>query len=387
MSMSRRNQFTGSNNIAKPERLPEGAVVDAVNMDFTVGGKAELRTGFSKVRDCSNARAIYPDGGGGIIVIDSNTVIHIKGGVEHVLTTISEGPVAATLHNGKTYLNTLAESLVIDSDVSAWALSNPHFTVSATTGTLPAGIYKVAVTEVSGGIESGCIPATISISEGQAISVSTYSSGDCRLYASVANGQTLYYQGSATIQNKISSPVDDTARLETAMLSRLPFCNILASYKGVIVGANGRILYHTRPMQPHLHNPETDFFQYPERITVIAPVTGGVYVCADKTYFLSNVSGDGAEQRVVHEFGAIEGTVVTLPSGAATWFSKYGQVIAGPDGFVELVNKGSYSPDTAKDGAAGLLEHNGNQIIVTTMKGEQNGSSLKSVDHWDIEVI
>ena len=53
MSISRRNQFTGSNNIAKPERLPEGAVVDAVNMDFTVGGKAELRTGFSKVRDCS----------------------------------------------------------------------------------------------------------------------------------------------------------------------------------------------------------------------------------------------------------------------------------------------------------------------------------------------
>ena len=29
MSLARRDQFTGSNNIAKPERLPEGAVVDA----------------------------------------------------------------------------------------------------------------------------------------------------------------------------------------------------------------------------------------------------------------------------------------------------------------------------------------------------------------------
>lgn len=387
MSIVRRDQFAGSNNIAKPERLPEGAVVDAVNMDFTVGGKAELRTGFSKVRDCSNARAIYASGDDGILVIDSNSVFHIKDGIETALATISAGPVSAVSYNAKIYLNTLAESIVIDQGVTKWALSQPQFDVSLVAGTMPAGIYKVAVTELHDGIESGCIPATINVGAGQAISVTTYSAGNCRLYSSVANGQTLYHQGSATIQNKISVPVDDTARLETAMLSSLPFCNMLTSHNAMIVGARGRFLYHTRPMTPHLHNPESDYIQYAEDITIIAAVAGGIYVCADKTYFVSGLGSQEVNQRLVHEFGAITGTAVKLPSGAVTWFSKYGQVIAGPDGAVELVNRASYSPDTAKDGAAGLLEHNGNQMIVTTMRGEPAGSSLRSTDHWDIEVI
>lgn len=387
MSIVRRDQFVGSNNIAKPERLPEGAVVDAVNMDFTVGGKAELRTGFSKVRDCSNARAIYASGDDGILVIDSNSVFHIKDGIETALATISAGPVSAVSYNAKIYLNTLAESIVIDQGVTKWALSQPQFDVSLVAGTMPAGIYKVAVTELHDGIESGCIPATINVGAGQAISVTTYSAGNCRLYSSVANGQTLYHQGSATIQNKISVPVDDTARLETAMLSSLPFCNMLTSHNAMIVGARGRFLYHTRPMTPHLHNPESDYIQYAEDITIIAAVAGGIYVCADKTYFVSGLGSQEVNQRLVHEFGAITGTAVKLPSGAVTWFSKYGQVIAGPDGAVELVNRASYSPDTAKDGAAGLLEHNGNQMIVTTMRGEPAGSSLRSTDHWDIEVI
>lgn len=387
MSIVRRDQFVGSNNIAKPERLPEGAVVDAVNMDFTVGGKAELRTGFSKVRDCSNARAIYASGDDGILVIDSNSVFHIKDGIETALATISAGPVSAVSHNAKIYLNTLAESIVIDQGVTKWALSQPQFDVSLVAGTMPAGIYKVAVTELHDGIESGCIPATINVGAGQAISVTTYSAGNCRLYSSVANGQTLYHQGSATIQNKISVPVDDTARLETAMLSSLPFCNMLTSHNAMIVGSSGRFLYHTRPMRPHLHNPESDYIQYAEDITIIAAVAGGIYVCADKTYFVSGLGSQEVNQRLVHEFGAITGTAVKLPSGAVTWFSKYGQVIAGPDGAVELVNRASYSPDTAKDGAAGLLEHNGNQMIVTTMRGEPAGSSLRSTDHWDIEVI
>ena len=388
MSLARRDQFTGSNNIAKPERLPEGAVVDAVNMDFTVGGKAELRTGFSKVRDCSNARAIFDMGSNGLALVDGEDLIRVdQSGSETFIAKLSAGHVAATLHNNLLYLNTAIESIVVGETVEQWSVEPPAFDVALTSGSMAPGLYKVAVTKLADGKESGCIPATISVGAGQAISVTTYSAGNCRLYSSVANGQTLYYQGTATIQNKISAPVDDTERLETAMLSSLPFCNMLTSHNAMIVGARGRFLYHTRPMTPHLHNPESDYIQYANDITLIASVTGGVYVCADKTYFVSGLGSQEVNQRLVHEFGAITGTAVKLPSGAVTWFSKYGQVIAGPDGAVELVNKASYSPDTAKDGAAGLLEHNGNQMIVTTMRGEPAGSSLRSTDHWDIEVI
>lgn len=387
MSIVTRDTFTGSNNIAKPERLPEGAVVDALNMDFTVGGKAELRTGFSKIRDGSNIRGLFTLGEH-LVVVDGGSVFLRKDEVEHQVASVPLGPIAATECNGALYLNTLTSSLVITPrDVHPWAVHEPTFDVAVVSGSMEPGLYKVGVTLTIDGRESGCLPAVVRIGEGQAISVRCASSGDLRLYCSVANGLTMYSQGRAHPVNIVSSPLDDTARLETAFLTSLPFCERLISHDGLIIGSNGRFLYHTKPMHAHLHNAESDYLQFPAPITVIASVEGGVYVCADKTYFISNIGGQDMQQKTVTEFGAVPGTSVTLPDGKAAWFSEYGQVIAGPDGEAEFVNKGSYSPHITEGGASGFLEHNGNQMIVTTMRGEQKGSCLKSVDHWDIEVI
>lgn len=387
MSLARRDQFTGSNNIAKPERLPEGAVVDAVNMDFTVGGKAELRTGFSKVRDCSNARAIFDMGSNGLALVDGEDLIRVdQDGSETFIAKLSAGHVAATLHNNLLYLNTAIESIVVGETVEQWSVEPPAFDVALTSGSMAPGLYKVAVTKIANGKESGCIPAVISVGQGQSIVVSSAGSGN-RLYCSVANGQTLYYQGTASHSNHIANPVDNTERLETDMLQPFPFCEILDSHKGLIVGARGRFLFYSMPLQPHLFNPEVNYVQFPCDIELIASVADGVYVCADKTYFISSIGSDNISQRVVLDFGAVKGTAVKLPNKTVAWFSKYGQVMAGPEGITELINKASYSPETASDGAAGFLEHNGNQMIATSMRGEQKGSRLQSNDHWDLEVI
>lgn len=387
MSVVRRDQFAGSNNIAKPERLPEGAVVDAVNMDFTVGGKAELRTGFSKVRDCSNARAIFDMGSNGLALVDGEDLIRVdQSGSETFIAKLSAGHVAATLHNNLLYLNTAIESIVVGETVEQWSVEPPAFDVSLTSGNMAVGLYKVAVTKLANGKESGCIPAVISVGQGQSIVVSSAGSGN-RLYCSVANGQTLYYQGIASHSNYIANPVDDTERLETDMLQPFPFCEILDSHKGLIVGARGRFLFYSMPLQPHLFNPEVNYIQFPCDIELIASVADGVYVCADKTYFISSIGSDNISQRVALDFGAVKGTAVKLPNKTVAWFSKYGQVMAGPEGITELINKASYSPETASDGAAGFLEHNGNQMITTSMRGEQKGSRLQSNDHWDLEVI
>lgn len=386
MSIVRRDQFTGSNNIAKPERLPEGAVVDAVNMDFTVGGKAELRTGFTKIRDGVDVRAIF-NAGDNLVVVEGDKVIRIAAGIESHVATVSQGPVAAVFVNNKLYLNTIAESIAIGATVEKWGADSPAFEAKLIAGSLKAGVYKVAVTEVVSGVESGCWPVSISVGDGQSIVVTSAGGVNMRLYSSVANGKTLYYQGIASSYNEISSPVDDTARLETEMLTSLPFCESLTSYHGMIVGSRGRFILHTKPMHYHLHNPESDYLQFPSQITLIAAVRDGVYVCADKTYFIANFGSPEMMQRTVAEFGAVAGTAVKLPNGTVAWFSQYGQVIGNLDGSIELINKGAYSPSITASGAASLLEHNGNQTIVTTMSGSQKDSCLKSNDYWDIEVI
>lgn len=386
MSIVTRDTFTGSNNIAKPERLPEGAVVDALNMDFTVGGKAELRTGFTKVLSGSNIRGVFPLPNSAVAVVIGNDIVKFRSGVSEAIATVSPGPIAAVLHNDVLHLNTLAEAIIIGGPSPSWYISSPPFDISVKQGSLPAGIYKFAVTAVEGGRESGCFPVCIRVAEGQSVVITSSGGVNYRLYSSVADGETLYYQGMASSYNEISSPVDDTERLSTAMLTRMPFCYNLTSHGSMIVGSYGPFLYHTEPMMPHLHDPESGFVQFPSEVTIIASVRDGTFVCADKTYFITDLGGPDIAQRVVADYGAIAGTHVSLPNGSASWFCKYGQVIAAPDGSIELINGGSYSPDTAQYGASGLLEHNGNQMIITTMRGEQNDSNLKSTDFWDLQV-
>lgn len=390
MRFFRRSRFTGSNNIAKPERLPmeEGAgpVVDAVNMDFTVGGKMELRTGFTRIMDADGVRAVFGHGEGLVLVV-GDKLVQYADGVATEISEVSPGPVAAVSHNGELFLNTLNQSIRISGgQVAAWGVRPPAFDVDIVSGSMQPGVYRVAVTAMDGGVESGCTERVISLGEGSAIRVSVSDGRPGRLYCSPANSSTLYYQGDVRETNLISSVMDGSARCDTAGLEPMPFCSILVSHRGVIVGADGRYLYHTRPMRPNLHNPETDWVAYPAPITLIAAVEGGVFVCADKTYFLSGIGGEWS-QRDVLEFGAVAGTAVQLPNGSASWFCQYGQVIGGPDGSADLINRASYAPDIAEQGAAGFLEHNGNQMVVTTMRGEAQSSRLRAGDFWSLEVI
>jgi len=386
MNIIRRDQFIGSNNIAKAERLPKGAVVEAVNVDFTVGGKAELRTGFELVREQEDTRAIF-EMGADLALIAGDKLIRVTPQGDTELATLAQGPVAAVWHAGELFLNTVADSMRIGAEVRPWAVPAPAFDIVITTGSFPAGVYQVAVTAVDGSVESGCLPMIVTLGEGQAIRVNVDDDRDCRLYCSVANGSTLYHQGVAYSTNLLPRPVDDTARLVTAGLYSLPFCTYLVSHQALIVGAHGRYLYHSQPMWPHLTNPESDFVVFPAPITLLAAVEGGVFVCADHTYFVSGLGSAEIVQRTLLEFGAIEGSSVMLPDGSAAWFTQYGQVIGRKDGSIELLNQTTYSPDTAELGAAGYLEHNGNQMVVTSMRGQVDESHLRAGDFSELEVI
>src|SRR5690554_2518734 len=145
MALVRKDQFTGSNNIAKPERLPEGAVVDAVNMDFTVGGKAELRTGFNVIKEYGDIRALFSMGDSLALVV-GNTLKKVKNGIDSDMATVGNGPIGAVWHNSMLYLNTLSDSIVVSDTVKSWAVKSPSFDIGIVQGNFKPGVYKVAVT-------------------------------------------------------------------------------------------------------------------------------------------------------------------------------------------------------------------------------------------------
>lgn len=382
----------GANNIAKPERLPEETVALAVNVDPTAGGKFDLRVGFEQVLAGATMRALF-EAGDLLVLVDGAQLLAYDPAADTAVeldTIAASGPVAATYLNDALYLNTLNESLRFDGQaMTPWAVPAPRFEVQLVAGQMPAGLYKVAVTAVDGGAESGVLPLLVRLNGAQDLRVLCNDPRDCRVYCSVADGQTLYLQGRPLAgAMRLAYVADDTQRLETAELERLPFCDRLSTHNSLIIGSRGRYLYHTAPMWPHLHNPVSGFLQFASEIVMHASVGTGLFVATTgKTYFITGIGTEEVQQVEVLNIGAAPGSAVQLPDRRVAWFTQYGQAIGSADGVVSLPNRPNYAPDIGSVGAAGVLEHNGNQMVVTNMRGELQGNRLRARDFASLEVI
>jgi hypothetical protein len=139
-------------------------------------------------------------------------------------------------------------------------------------------------------------------------------------------------------------------------------------------------------MLPHLFDPISGFFKFPVTPSLIAPTDDGVYVAAgDKTYFLTALESATPSMRVALEVGAVEGSAVKLPDGNAAWFTRYGLAIGSAGGEITLPNRKTYAPDIAAHGASGVLEHRGNSMVITTLRGAASQNNLATGDFAELE--
>lgn len=389
-SIRKDNWAAGANNIAQENRLPEGSAARIVNFDPAVGGTLELCAGFTKQVECERARAVFSLRDDLVFVDGGELKVMNRGGIRVVASIAESGPVVGAELNGKLYLSTATENLVFDgSTVKPWGIQTPAFEMAIIAGSLPAGVYRVAVTAL-GDDESGADVMIVTLPGSSGLMVRSSAAGDLRLYASVANGETLYSQGALNGERQIVTTIaDDTEVLGTAFLTPMPQVDVLVACGSVLMGAKGRYLFRTEPFMPHLCDPVRGFFQYADDVTLLAPAEpGGVFVCADKTFFLQNPESESlTQQRGVLEFGGSRGTLAILPNGSPAWFTHYGQAIGGADGSVRLPNKTMFAPDISEHGAAGLLDHNGNQLVVTSFRGPAESNQLAAADFWGVEIV
>lgn len=385
------NWAKGANNLARPERLPEGFARHLVNLDPSAGGQLDMRARAAQVVPASamrlavaiRDRVVYADGS----TLGCYSMLTDSANVIGALT--AAGEIAGVAFNGQVYLHTVSDSLRTDGEsVKAWAVPAPAFSVEVITGGLSAGIYKVAVTAAGDdGEESGCDPLMVRLVDGQAIRVTSADARPLTLYASAVNGASLFSQGPLIGGALAITQVDDSReRLTTGGLVPMPVCSMLAAHHAVIVGAYDKYVVFSSPMYPHLMDPVAGFIQYAEPVSVIAPTDGGVYVVAgEKTYFITGMEGAELMQRTVLDVGAVRGAA-PLPDGRAAWFTRYGLAIGDSLGVVELPNRTTYAPDLAAQGAIGVLEHNGNPMVVTTMRGAAKPNNVATGDFADLEM-
>jgi hypothetical protein len=388
------NWSAGANNIASRDRLPPNSVRAAVNLDPLPGGRLALRAGFERVYAGTAPRAVLALGGR-LLIADGADLVEFDARTNsaRVLRSIAgAGPMVGDELNGRLYFCTASEALEYDGQtVRPWGvpdvLQQPAIS-AALGGTLLAGHYQVAMTYTDQwGREGGTDrPAIIQAPAGGRLDIvvpGIPSGCTANLYVGAVGGSTLYLQrrvqAAGTVE--IGSVNDDTARCETILARAPQVGHLVSAHNSVLAVAVDRHVQITRSMRPHLVDRVSGFFQYPAPVGVLLSAAGTLFVSSDKVYALAGLETAEVAQVVAQEYPATPGTAVRLPDGRGAWMTRYGQAVASAEG-VQLLTRDTYAPVQADSGAAGVLDHNGNQLIVSVLGGLLGRSPLASTDRF-----
>lgn len=267
------------------------------------------------------------------------------GALSHLVlngTVLVFGPAGIFQYNGSA-----AKPFTIDAP--------PGPIVTASTGSLEAGDYGVAVAWLRGALESPLSPITThkaAAAGGMQVllpMVIDPTVTGVRMYVTSHNGGELLrgedYPVGTTMVNLPTLPKLG-APAQFRHMGPMPSGQYLGLWQGRLVVAQGRTLRFSEAMAYHVHDPRHGFVQMPQRITFVAPVDGGLWVGqVDHVAFLRGT----APQELVFERktsrAPVPGSTVALASdeageasggarAAVAWLSSVGFAMGTPDGAI-----------------------------------------------------
>lgn len=148
--------------------------------------------------------------------------------------------------------------------------------------------------------------------------------------------------------------------------SAMPPGACIAHHAGRLLVAVGSALIYSEPFTPNLRDESRGFEIFPAPITCIAAVEAGVFVMADKTYYLPG--GLPAQSlRAVLPYGALAGSVGYRKDGGAHWMSERGIVSASIQGELTNLQERHVAMQAAGVGATLYREADGMRAIVSAL--------------------
>jgi len=396
-----RDKWVGIDNRANSKSVPAGFLRDAVNVDPLGGGVLGLRTGYTQRTQAESARGalaikdqiLYADGTD-LVAFDVRT------DSSQVLAQVAgAGRLVGTVWNEELFFCTENETLRYDGNtLRPWGVPTvfQQPVPQVTAGGLAAGMYLFACTFTDASGDQGAtvnpILMNIPANGGVVVSMPTApAGGTSRLWAGPRDSGTLYLQAEGPGDVLISTVTDSSEQLVLINHIAPPIADHLEAFNGLILAASDKTLWFTLPFRPHLLTLAAAFFQYPAKIDVLISVdgatgSGGVYVCADQTYWVTDVETDAPKQKTLLPYGAVAGTAARLPDNRVCWMTRYGLAVGDESGKIQLISANNFVPDPAEQGASGMLEHNGNQLVVTTMRSTGD-NPLAASDFYDLEIV
>lgn len=395
----------GLDNVHLDYEVPADALRQAVNVDITDSGKVRRRKGHALITAMTGAHSLWSDNLGNAYFMLANTLKALfTGGSTQNLGTVLAGDnkLSYVKVNESVYFSCAsAKGKITNNVIQPWGIEAPTTppVIEATVGILDIGTYHAAVTYVlADGRESGAsVLTSVELTAAGGIAVigmpipSSTSVIKKRLYLSTANGEVLYLAKEMGVLDQfatISSPVTET-ELRTAYLSEPILSSCLAETNGrifMVDAANKKAVYYTEAISFDHVDIRKNFYQFPEEVTLIAGTRTGLYVCADKTYYIANAGMDEASQTEIFDYTGIANSVQIIPSThEPIWMTERGAVIGHDGGNAEILSSSSLVPGKMIDAASMVREQNGvRQYVVVGQQTE--GSTVESSTYAEAEI-
>ena len=340
------NGASGLRNNVAPERLTKNDLVTGVNIDLDESGAIMRRKGRTKLLGGAT-HSLYSLGETALMV-QSGVMMQFApdGSISPIRTGILGTRVDYASIMDTVFWVDEHEAGIIDQRVARpWGVTPPSLiTLTQSVGELPEGRYSLTATYVrNDGHESGARASTqIDVTTG-GISATLLPSTDAqvdgiRIYMTTANGDVLYLYGeydNAVQTVGVNDPVDGDLPLRTQFFGPPPAGQLVAFFAGRMYVAKDNFLFYSLPYEHELFDLRYGFIPFEDRITMVAPVTNGIFLGTTKQVnFMQGMTPEEFKTSKVYDLGVVEGTARVVkaddivekaqPDPCAVWLGKDG---------------------------------------------------------------
>jgi hypothetical protein len=331
------NGFTGMNNLDPSFYGGKGGIVSprlVLNADVDDSGTINKRDGFTLYLTLAGSHSLWACDVC-MLCAASGKLYSIGGGAAVQVATVSgpvNEPLGYCLCEDKVYVSNSYWRGVFDAStntVTDWGITLPSGPMLlSSVGSLPAGMYHVCFTAVSGSELSGNGPiSSIELTTVGGIQILNRPAG-ALVWATDQHGYIFSLVGA--VDNIADIPTIEP--LPSFMCGPPPNLACPTYAFGRMWGAFEQELYYSEPYQPGWFKLTSNRFKFDSDITIIAKVPTGLFIgMKDKTVFLSGTEPDQMQQTNAGA-GSIAGSLVYCNN-----MPELGDILGTPEkGYVDV---------------------------------------------------
>ena len=188
------------------------------------------------------------------------------------------------------------------------------------------------------------------------------------IYLSACNGSLPYLLATVPATDVTYDAVSLPQGREASGRIEAPLpAGTLFEHMGRLCSFSGASIYVGIPHRPGYYLPASGRLNFPATISIVVSAQTGIYVAADKTYWIPGDIGDIQGQVVdVLPYGAVPGTEFSFPDNSRVgWFGAEGVVIADTTGQAQPAMADNVAVTPPPSGFSTVLESDGYKRVIS----------------------